>query len=107
PVTAVTALQAARKAGARVFFRDGRLVIQSQGQLPHDVLAEVQEHRDQLIEILLNTDAQQPAPLCRLCGRLQHVADYVCPEPPPHDMRYAVAPGWPGLEAACAAIRAA
>ena len=108
-MSAVLALRAAQKAGARVFVRDGRLVIQSQGQLPDNVMAELQQHRDRLVEILLTPTVQQPqsAPICRLCGRPQHEADYVCLEPSPHDPLYPVAPGWPGLEAACAAILAA
>jgi hypothetical protein len=54
------ALLAARKEGARVFVRDGRLVIQSPGQLPADILAGLKEHRDRLVEILLMPTAQQP-----------------------------------------------
>jgi hypothetical protein len=46
------ALLAARKEDARVFVRNGRLVIQSQGQLPPDVMVGLQEHRDRLVEIL-------------------------------------------------------
>jgi hypothetical protein len=102
----VLALLAARKEDARVFVRNGRLVIQSQGQLPPDVLAGLQAHRDRLVEILTLASPPQ-APLCRLCGRTQHEADYVCPEPPPADAQYPVAPGWPGLAAAIAAILAA
>lgn len=105
-MSAVLALLAARKEDARVFVRNGRLVIQSQGQLPPDVLAGLQEHRDRLVEILTLASPPQ-APLCRLCGRAQHEADYVCPEPPPPDAQYPIAPGRPGLAAAIAAIRAA
>jgi hypothetical protein len=106
-VSAVLALRGAQKAGARVFVRDGRLVVQSQGQLPDDVLADLQQHRDRLVEILLTPAEEQPPPICAPCGRPQHEADYVCPAPSPHDPHYPVAAGWPGLEAACAAIRAA
>jgi hypothetical protein len=105
-VSAVLALLAARKEDARVFVRNGRLVIQSQGQMPPDVLAGLQEHRDRLVEILTLASPSQ-APLCRACGRAQHEPDYVCPEPPPHDTGYPVAAGWPGLAAAIAAILAA
>lgn len=105
-MSAVLALQRALSAGARVFVRDGRLVVQSQGQLPAEVLAELQEHRDRLVEILLTPRAQQTTPLCRPCGRPQHEPDYVCPEPSPYDPHYPVAPGWPGLAAAIAAIEA-
>lgn len=104
-MSAVLALQHARGAGAHVFVRDARLVVQSQGQLPPDVLAGLQEHRDRLVEILTLASPPQ-APLGRLCGRAQHQADYVCPEPSPHDTGYLIAPGWPGLEAACAIIEA-
>jgi hypothetical protein len=105
-VSAVLALLASRKEDARVFVRNGRLVIQSQGQLPPDVMAGLQEHRDRLVEILTLASPPQ-APLCRLCGRAQHEADYVCPVPPPPDAQYPIAPGWPGLAAAIAAIEAA
>ena len=106
-MSAVLALVAARKAGASVFVRDGRLVVQSQAPLPRDLLADLQKHRDRLVEILLMPTAEQPAPICRPCGRPQHEADYVCPKPSPQDLHYRIAAGWPGLEAACAAILAA
>jgi len=51
-VSAVLALRAAQKAGAHVFVRDGHLVVQSQGHLPHDVMAELQANRDRLVEIM-------------------------------------------------------
>lgn len=105
-MSAVLTLLAARKAGASVFVRNGRLVVQSQGTLPPDVMAGLQEHRDRLVKILTLASPAQ-APLCRPCGRPQHEPDYVCPEPSPPDPHYPVAPGWPGLAAAIAAILAA
>ena len=35
-----------------MYIRDGHLVVQSQGHLPHDVMAELQANRDRLVEIM-------------------------------------------------------
>jgi hypothetical protein len=103
-VSAVLALQHALIAGARVFVRDGRLVVQSQGELPTDVRADLKAHRDRLIEILTLSapvparpgDPQEYKPwldpktaaehvwypgTCYWCARPMHDPDYVCSVP--------------------------
>jgi hypothetical protein len=91
-VSAVLALLAARKEGATVFIRDGRLVVRSAGTLPPEVLAGLRNHRHRLVD-MLSLQPSKP-PLCELCGRAQHEADYVCPTPPPADLRYPIAAGY-------------
>lgn len=51
-MSALLALQAAREAGAHVFVRGGRLVVQSRGRLPDAVLSSLRLHRDALVELL-------------------------------------------------------
>lgn len=58
-MSAVLALQAARKAGGNVFVRDGRLIVQSQGKLSAAVLGGLKTYRDRLVDYL--TLEQSPA----------------------------------------------
>ncbi len=78
-MSAILALLAARKAGATVFVRDGRLVVQSQGALPDDVRNGLRAQRDRLVDMLsLQPTKPTEPPLCVPCGRPQHQPDVVC-----------------------------
>lgn len=103
-MSVVLVLLAARKAGANVFIRDGKLVVQSQGRLPAAVMAQLQAQRDHLVEMLSLPTEEQQARCCSPCGRPQHTPDVICGREP--DPGFPIARGWPGLDAACAAIEA-
>ena len=75
-MSAVLALLAARRDGARLFVRGDRLVVQSEGNLPAEVMASLRVHRDRLID-MLSLEPSRP-PLCVPCGRPQHYPDVIC-----------------------------
>jgi hypothetical protein len=106
-VSAVLALRAAQAAGAHVSVRDGKLIVLSNGALPAEVIADLRQHRDQLVGMLLEPSAAVASEYkpwltpnvhrvwypgyCRLCGRRMHDGDYVCPVPEPRDNDQVVA----------------
>jgi hypothetical protein len=95
-MTPLESLMAANGVGARrsVDRERNKLIVEWDEARPsEEIMAALKEHRDWLIAHLL----QPPSPpKCHQCGRAQHEADYVCPEPTPADANFPIAPPyWP------------
>jgi hypothetical protein len=73
----MTLLKRAWRAGLRVCAEGDKLVVR--GPMHAAELAEqLLEHKTEVLALL------QP-PICRQCGRPQHEADLICPDPTPID----------------------
>lgn len=96
-MTPLEALLAATAAGIRLTVIPETRKLRAEWDQPVErvLLDALKEHRDWLIEHLL---VPPSPPSCPRCARPQHEAgDYVCPDPPPPDRSYPVAPPWKQL----------